>query len=816
MQTSERHSKRPLLYPFFLWLKTGVLVVVLLSGCSVSRYLDAEEAPLLRSYKIEVKSPEPLQLDAELALKSELGGFVRQKPNERSLLGFGPPVRLWWYYRYRDKDSRFAQWVMKRIAEPPVFYDKALTERTRNNFQNYMRQRGYLEATSHYEVSLKEHVRRKRSRSPRRWQEASVAYTIELGPLHRIESVAFASPDSQVNHILQRTAGGSLLKRGGALDRNTFEAEKSRITYALKNRGYAFFQPAFIEFLGDSSGTRTRVTVEVDPPDDATAHQVYRIGKVEVFLDFVPDLVGTGRDTTLENIYFTTSSTSFAVKPERLLSVIAFRPDSLYRQEDLDLTSRNLNTLGVFQFVTIRTPADSVAPGRINVTIALSLNKRLSTSAGLEFNSSTNSGSEISGRLFGMSAYLSANHRNLLKGAENLRTDLSYSTELDWSAPRSNLFFSQEFKFQNEVLFPRYFDYSGIWHLGNRVRIVPNRFYERLRRDGRARLALNYNFLDLRGFYTYNLFNAAWGYTLRTGAEHQFVFDNLGIDVLRPKLESRFDSIFGQNEFLRRSFGDQLFTGFVLRSLTYLYTGRPNVFGERWFFRMNTEFSGVEEHLLNQLWSAAFGRQDWAIAGLEFSKFLRLDVTGAYTRDFNEDLTGALRVGAGVALPFGNTRDVPFVKQFFVGGPASLRAWRIREVGPGGYVTIDESCQCAARPAPPFFQAADFRFELNGELRFPLFWWLKGAIFVDAGNIWTLKPDPQRPGAALRWDSFRNIAIGTGFGLRFDFDYFVFRFDWGIKMRRPYQTPTEGHWVDWSGARWRDISNFNVAIGYPF
>ncbi len=788
----------------------------LLSGCTPSRYLSAEEKPLLRSYKIEIKSPEPLLLDAELALKSALGGFVRQKPNERSLLGFGPPIRLWWYYRYRDKSSSFARWVMRRIAEPPVFYDKVLTDRTRNNFQNYMRQRGYLEATSHYEVSLKEHIRRKNSRSPRRWQEASVVYTVELGALHRIESVAFNSPDSQINQILQKTAGGSLLKRGGALDRSVFEAEKNRITYALKNRGYAFFQPTSIEFIGDSTATRTRVTVKVDSSADSLAHQRYRIGKVEVFLDFVPDLVGTGRDTTLENIYFTTSSTSFAVRPERLLAIIALRPDSLYRQEDLDLTVRNLNTLGIFQFVTVRTPADSVVPERINVVVALSLNKRLSTSAGFEFNSSTNSGGEISGRLFGMSAYLSVNHRNLLKGAENLRSDLSYSTELDWSAPRSNLFFSQEFKFQNEVLFPRYFDYLGLWHRANRWRIVPDAFYARLRRDGRARLAFNYNFLDLRGFYTYNLLNAAWGYTLHIGPEHHFVFDNLSIDVLRPTLRPSFDSIFGQNEFLRRSFGDQLFTGVVLRSFTYLYTGRTNVFGERWFLRLSSEFSGVEEYLLNRLWSAAFGQQNWAIAGLDFARYLRLDLSSTYTRDFNEDLTGVLRVGAGVALPFGNTPDVPFVKQFFVGGPASLRAWRIREIGPGGYVAIDETCQCAARITPPFFQAADFRFEFNGELRFPLFWWLKGAIFLDAGNIWTLKPDPQRPGAQLRWNSFQNIALGTGFGLRFDFEYFVFRFDWGVKLRRPYRTPTEDYWVDWSGARWRDISNFNVAVGYPF
>ncbi|MCS6928495.1 MAG: BamA/TamA family outer membrane protein [Saprospiraceae bacterium] len=786
------------------------------TGCQLSKYLAAEQAPILRSNRIEIQSQAPLPKEVKSALKSELKRFVRQKPNKRSFFGLGPPVQLSLYYRYRQKSSPLARLILKRLAEPPALYDATLSERTNKNFQNYARQRGYLNATSRYEVSFRERLRGGGGSAPHRWKEAAVTYFVDLGELHRIESVSFSSSDSQAHALLQRSASSSLLKRGSALDREVFEAERSRISYVFKNQGYAFFPPTSVEFVGDSSGTRTHVTVAVKMPDDAAAHRVYRVGKVEVFLDFVPELIGTGRDTLIEGIYFTTSSTQFAVNPERLLAAIAFRPDSLYRQEDLDQTARNLNTLGIFQFVTIRTPADSIAPGRINVAIALSLNKRLSVSSGFEFNSSTNAGSEITGRLFGMSAYLSVNHRNLLRGAENLRTDLSYSTELDWSAPRSNLFFSQEFKFQNELLFPRYFDYLGIWERLNRWNAVSDRFYRRLRREGRVRMSLNYSFLDLRGFYTYDLFNAAWGYSVPIDNEHQLLLDHLGIDVLRPTLRPNFDSIFGRNEFLRRSFGDQLFTGFLLRSFTYLYTGRPNVFGERWFFRLNAEFSGIEEHLFNRLWSAAFGPTDWRIAGLEFSKYARLDVTGSYTRDFAEGITAVFRMGAGVALPFGSRRDVPFVKQFFVGGPSSLRAWRIREIGPGGYVQLDESCQCAARLSPPFYQAADFRFELNGELRFPILWSLKGAVFVDAGNIWTLKPDPQRPNAELRWNAFQHIAIGTGFGLRLDFQYFVFRFDWGVKVRRPYRTPTEGHWVDWSSARWRDISNFNVAVGYPF
>ena len=532
--------------------------------------------------------------------------------------------------------------------------------------------------------------------------------------------------------------------------------------------------------------------------------------------DLIPNLNTIRKDTTIEGVYFATSDPRFKVKPSHLFNAIAIRPDSLFRQADFDKTVRNLNSLGIFRFVTIRPLQDSVQPEKINVAISFSLNNRLSMGGDVDLNSSTNSGSSLSGRLLGVSGSLSATNRNLFHGAENIRSDLAYSLEFDLAPGRNNLLFSQEFKIQNELVIPRYFDYFGIWRRLNRLHLVRTAFYDRLRNESQVRVGLNYNYLDLREFYVYNLVNVAFGYSLRSDAERQYAFDNIGIDILQPRLKERFQSIFGNNQFLKNSFGDQLFTGFIMRSFTFTYASRTNAFGERWFYRLNTEVSGLEELTLNRLWALPFGKQTWTISNLEFSKYLRLDVNGSYTRDFSQKLTAVVRVGAGIATPFGDTKSVPYVKQFFVGGPSSIRAWRIRELGPGGYYPVDSLGNYAPETIQPFYQAADLRFEFNGELRFPLFWWIKGAIFVDGGNIWTLKPDAQRPGAHIRWDSYKNIALGAGFGLRFDFDYFVFRFDWGLKLRRPFRTEQLGHWVDWSGVPWRDISNFNLAVGYPF
>ncbi len=795
MQTGERYPFSRRLFSI-LWLKIGLLALTLPACRSVGHYLNGAPSPLLRKNTLEFKSLEPLPLAAEAELKAGLSSFFRQKPNGLGKIGV--------HFRFSEKKSPVFRWLRRQWGAPPVFLDQHLTERTCSNFQNYLRQRGYMEAKCRYEISIQERIRKKRSSSPLRWEEATVSYVMDLGPLYRIESVSFASPDSEVNAILQLTAGGSLLRRSGALDRNVFEAEKNRIAYIFKNRGYALFQPSYVEFTGDSTGTQTRVTVEVTPPEDSSTTQVFRIGRVEVFLDFLPELIGARSDTTLQGIYFATSSPSFIVKPTRLLNIITIRPDSIFRQEDLDLTQRNLNAVGVFQFVTIRPQLDTLLPGVMHITITLALNKRFAISTGIDANYSSQA-VEQTGNLLGFSAYVSPSFRNLLKGAEQLRSEIAGNIEID--VPNRQVF-SGEFRLQNELLLPRYFDYLNLSRGVNRLGLTSGRFYERLRRDGRTRIGLNYSLLNVRDFYTSNFLNIALGHSLRLGARHHLIFDNLGIDLLRPRVEPRFDSIFNQSEFLRRSFGDQLFTGFFMRSIAYFYTGRPNVFGERWFFRANAELSGLEVHLINQLWSRLFGAQQWAIAGMDFSKYLRLDASVVYTRDLEHDITLAFRVGSGIALPYGSTTDVPFVKQFFVGGPFSIRAWRIREIGPGGYASVETS--------PPFYQAADFRFEFNGEVRFPILWWFKGAVFVDGGNIWTLKPDPDRPGSGLSLGSFSNMALGTGVGLRLDFDFFVVRFDLGLKLRRPFRKEGGGYWLDWRKETFRDFSNLNVAIGYPF
>lgn len=785
-------------FPFFFL----ALLALGQTACKVTNHLDTEKGErLLVKNKLDIKSEKRLTYNQRSAFTYALEPYYKLKPNRRPLLTLRTPWRLWWYYRSRDRTKKFDRWIMKKVAEPPALYQESLAKKTAVNFQNQMRQRGYFNAECDYKTdSIGEY-------------KVSTVYHLRLGPLYTIDTVHFDSRDSLVLQILLLTADDSRLRRGDPVDGATFDAEKIRITSELKNRGYAYFIPNFIEFDGDSSGIKTNVTVRVLPPTDSTLHKTYVIDKVAVLLSLLPDVSSIRSDTSINNVYYASAQQQFEIKPRHLASTISIRPDWPYRQIDFDKTQRDLNALGLFRFVAIKPYQDSLQPEKINVDISFTPAKRLTFGADVGLNSSTSS---LSGRLLGGALSTVFQNRNLFRGAEHLEINGQYNVEFDLGNRDGSAIFSQEFKIQNSLLIPRFFDYLGVWRNLHdlriaRTRLVSNSLYERMRADGKAHINLSYNYLQLINFYRYNLFNASFGYEIRTNPEHQYSFNHIGIDVLRPKLDPQFDDIFGENQFLQNSFDNQLFTGFLLRSFSYTYASKTNAFGERWVFRVNTDVSGVEELILNRLWSIPFSDKEWRIGDLEFSKYLRADLDATYTRDFTKNLTGALRIGSGVVQPFGGTRNAPYVKQFYVGGPSSLRAWRIREIGPGGYRLPDEL------NVRPFYQSGDFRFELNGELRFPIFYIFKGAIFVDAGNVWNLKPDAERPNAELRWDSYKNIAIGTGLGIRMDITFAVLRVDAGLPLRRPYQDELGRYWVAnrFQNFRFRDF-NWNIAVGYPF
>jgi len=314
---------------------------------------------------------------------------------------------------------------------------------------------------------------------------------------------------------------------------------------------------------------------------------------------------------------------------------------------------------------------------------------------------------------------------------------------------------------------------------------------------------------DIINAYRINTVNASWAYKFQPDERNRYVWRQIGLNILDTTIDDVFQStILDSNPLLERSFDDYLFTGFLMRELNVFRQTKESARGGSLAFLGNLEFSGLETLALNSIFSP---NSDWRVANLDFASFIRIDTDLRYYKKVKDRSSFALRFNLGVALPLGGEDEViPFVKTFFVGGPNSLRGWQIRELGPGSY------SEKVLNPVPgePFFQTGDFKLEFNAEYRFDLVWFWEGAIFVDAGNSWTLRTDPERPGSKLSGRFLDEIAVSTGWGVRADFDYFLLRFDVGYKVRSPFEIPDTGSHIIWDQNS--ILGNINFAINYPF
>lgn len=784
----------------------SLLIGVCFCSCNVTKHLDAGKGErLVVKNSIKVNSEEHFGLGKKWAFEYETSGLYKI-PINTTWVGFRPNLNA--YYLYKDKKSKFANWVNTKIAEPPAIYSEDLTDRTAENFQNYMRKKGYFNATCTHKTKL---VGEKK---------AKTTYTLNLGKRYTVQSVEYISRDTPVMNTLRAVADESLIKPGSPVDGGLFDQEKIRITTVLRSQGYATFIPGYIEFNGDSTNQKVKVTVEILTPTDTSLHQKYRFGKVTVFSSLVPEVNVIRQDTVLNGITYFSNEKQFFIKPKHLDRIIKTRPGTLFSSVDVDRTNRNLSTLGAFKYVSVRNRPDSLLRDVMNTDISYAPASKLDYGISPDINY-TSSQSALASQLIGFSANAYYLQRNLRHSAANISLNVTGNVEFDVLRTNGNLLFSNELKVQTDLTIPRFFDYFLLWkglnklHFGN-FKLVNDKMYNKIAQEGKAHFGVNYNKLNQYGFYDFDLFNASFGYTLSPGGIHTYSFNHVGIDLLRPTLKQGFLDLSQSNRLLALRFQDQLFTGFILRSFNYSLATKPNKAGERWYVRFSSDISGLEVHLLNK---AIQPSREWKLDGLDFARYARFESSGTYTRNFSKELFAGIQLTSGIVAPFQKNQPTPYVKQFYMGGPSSVRAWALRELGPGSFFDP------ANADKKPYYQASDFKLEFMSEIRFPMFWWFKGAVFLDGGNIWELRKitaEDVRPGAQLNLKSYQNIALGSGIGVRFDFGYSVIRFDWGIKVRRPYRNPGTGsYWVYWNTDGWKvtnlsEISNFNLAVGYPF
>lgn len=808
-----------------------VAFLVFLQSCNSTRFLDPSKGQVfLVKNKIEILKTKEGKIKNKTNLTYELARLFKQKPNRKF---FGVP-RQYFYYTSQDtlnksRLGKTADRVKGRmLGEEPVFLDSALAVQTAEAMTFYLQNKGYFYAETNFEITTN-----------KKGTKARVAYFIQPNGIYTIDTVVFECRDTAIQRILDEIAPASFLKKGNPVDIKLYEQEVSRITQYLRNNGYAYFYPQYVSNLEgtDSSNVEKTVSIklEVLTPPGKQSHQVYTVGNVYVNPNFDPSLAALpAPDTIYDGVFFATSGNEFRIKPRTLTNSIYFRTGEEFSQTELDNTIRQLGGLGVFRPPTIRYEEDTLNTGSLNFYVLLTPNKKWEFGTDLDISTTERKGVVGNRNLIGLSFSPSLRNRNFLRGAELLVTNLDLGIELAPFGPTQDLVNSLDFRLQGDLYFPRFTDYFKMWRRFKKWGLCSEGFYEKLRKRATSRFTAGYNVLVLLNNYQLQFANLSYGYDVPLSQKANLSINHFGADLLIPTIVSgsSFETLLKEQPFLRQSFSKQFITGLVFRDINYVYSGSSTLNNSYWYFRGYFDVSGLEVMGINALYNALSGKSpELKLFNVDFSHYVKLELDGSHHWQFGPNRSIVARFNTGIVLPFYQSETVPYVKQFFVGGPNSLRGWYARALGPGLYrdeLTLDPTNRNL------FYQSGDMKIEFNLEYRFFLLrplglFNLYGATYLDFGNIWTIKEDANRPGSRFTLkrttaegkivsDLFINeMAIGTGFGTRWDFTYFVFRLDFGLPLKNNYPDAERNntYWYDFSKLQLRDIV-LNLGLGYPF
>ncbi len=447
-----------------------------------------------------------------------------------------------------------------------------------------------------------------------------------------------------------------------------------------------------------------------------------------------------------------------------------------------------------FKFVQIKfTKSDTAVKGFLDVVITMTPLPKHSFSAEVEIVSKSNN-------YTGPRGSLSILNRNAFKGAELLRLNIAGSFEAQLSGASKNLF-SYSWNPQVELNFPLFLVPFKI--KGEKSIYVPN-----------TRILLSYNYLKRVGYFDMRTFQIIYGYKWKKNIRVEQEFNPINVSYTTIGNKSQlFNDLLDSNPFLKKSYEEQFIAG-ASYSFTYDEQVVPGK-KVQYYLHLTSELAGNVFSLSEVIAGKKISSADpVSVAGSIYSQYARVSIDGRVYYNFVNLDKIVFRLFAGVAKPYGNSSTLPYIKQFFSGGPSSIRAFQINSLGPGTYHQTSENTG--------FLQlGGDVKLEMNAEYRFSIFRFLKGAIFADAGNVWLLKSNPSNVGSAFSFSGLaQDLALGAGAGLRIDVSFFILRFDLAMPLRKPW-LDLNNRWVinqiNFGNASWRrENLIFNVAIGYPF
>lgn len=768
------------------------LLVLLLSfsACNVAKRLPEGNSLLVKN-KIVLTSKLP-KADRD-KIKTDLANIVTQKPNKR-FLGF-LPFRMWMYQSVSKtkKLTKFKQWVIDKVGEQPAVFDTTYIDRSGRMMSNYLNNYGYFYA------AVEDSAVTKRKRT-------TVTYTVHTGDVWKIGKVTFPNANSATDSLINKTKDKTLLKSNARFEISTLKAERERMETVLRNNGFFFFNREYITFDLDTAvpGKKVDIKLTINQPSDTSFHERYHINNVSIYTDAITDIFKDTltRKKIVYNDYDIISRQS-NLRENILIDAISIKKHDLYSREKETRSVNRLSLLGIYKFISIDFERTKDSSNKLDAIVRLTPAKKQAISASLETNV-TNEG------LFGMAGTLSYKNKNLSKRADQFLIDVSSGVQLKFS------------KTEKVQLITTTASASFTYYINRFVPFKIGTFSKFT--TPKTRLNINYNYEYRNDFdtlrkviflYQLHNFSFSYGYEWNINRFKRHQFNPLSISFyLIPKRGTEFTQRLDNNPILKSSFEEQIIIG---PNYTYTYSNQRTDKDRRYmFFRSNVDMAGSVLYAGFKLANLKSENVNtYFIFNRPFAQYFKVE--GDFRNYFRIREHGmfAIRAFAGIGAAFGNSLAMPFVKQFFVGGPNSLRGFLIREVGPGAYADASYNQETGEKTNVGFFnQSGDMKLELNAEFRFDIYKWFKGALFVDAGNVWMLRKDTRELANFDFKRSFKEFAVDAGAGVRLDFNFFVIRFDYGFPLRDPRRT--EAHRWQFKNGQAFKTGQFQLAIGYPF
>ena len=747
----------------------GIICLLwLLVGCNSTKFVPTDKFLL---NKVSIKT------DKKELPHQDLSTYLRQTPNIE-ILGFWK-LQLGVYNLSGEDTTKWINRAFRQMGSEPVIYDHNQTVASTKQLQQAVRNKGYFNAKAYSELITKK-------------KKLRVNYHIESGEPYLLNKFNIEIPDTALYNIIADKEN-SYIKPNMNFDINTLDAERTRIVKEMKKNGYYYFEKNFLHFTADSTKQERRIDLNIGykhnlKKENDTALQFiltkYKIRTVVFHANYVPS---DNEDVTIDTVRYGNYLMSYNgkrnIRPAVLMNNCFIIPQELYNEEDVERTYAALNSLAPINYVNIS--FNHVGDDLLDCYIVITPYKTKTFSVEGE--------GTFSGGDWGVAAIAGYTHRNLFKGAEVLSIQMRSAYE--WRDTIGN---TMEWGGDVSLTFPELL-----------VPFIKNDNRRLL--NSNTALTATYQFQNRPAEYSRTIAGTGLKYSWaprHISLSHGLDLFELNYVRLTGMSDDFRDYIESNGAILRYQYEDHLIMRIGYNGTHSNYDKNKPMKNHR-TIRYAVETAGNLLYSMHQWTNAAPDENNvYRLFDVPFSQYAKADLDMVYNQHLDESNRLVYHASLGVGYPYGNSESLPFEKRYFGGGTNSVRGWTMRTLGPGNYQRTSNRFDFNN-------QTGDVKIDLSMEYRAKLFWLLEGALFVDAGNIWTVKEYPNQPGGVFALDQFyKQLAASYGLGLRFDFSFFILRFDLAMKMHDPGRDAAD-RWR-YSNITWRDDFAFHFAIGYPF